>query len=43
MVGLRYILCFEAAFCYRVDVNYRYYDEDYFTLKGLGAGVAYKF
>lgn len=26
-----------------LNVNYRYYDEDYFTLKGFGAGVAYKF
>lgn len=26
-----------------LNVNYRYYDEDYVTLKGLGAGVAYKF
>jgi opacity protein-like surface antigen len=26
-----------------LNVNYRYYDDDYFTLKGLGAGVAYKF
>ncbi len=26
-----------------LNVNYRYYDEDYITLKGFGAGVAYKF
>lgn len=26
-----------------LNVNYRNYDEDYFTLKGFGAGVVYKF
>jgi hypothetical protein len=26
-----------------LNVNYRYYAEDYFTLKGLGVGIAYKF
>lgn len=26
-----------------LNVNYRYYDEDYVTLKGFGAGIAYKF